>query len=281
MPRGGVACPSNVAPLEARVISGAPPDPSRMEEGEGYKSWSVVMVEPRYSMNVGYVARVMMNFGLRDLVIVSGDGRKLMTKTARRYASHGSVILDGARVVGSLRELRGERGLLVATTARVAGRRRGALRRPISAEELVDVAAGREDVALVLGRDTTGLTNEEIAQCDFVLHVPTWTDYPTLNISHALAIILYEIAKAYHGARGLYGITPPSAEEMAALDAMVSRALRLLDYEEGRAAKVSVLLRRLAGRGDRSEVRALMGILGKLLKAASSGRQGPEPAAGP
>ena len=245
----------------------------RTAAGELYKRWSVVLVEPHYGMNIGYVARVMMNFGLRDLIVVSGHDRrdKLNTKVARQYASHGSVLLDSARVVNSLRSLRRERGLLVATTAKVVGAPRRLIRRPMSVEELVDLAAGRDDVALVLGRDTTGLTNEEIAECDFVVHVPTWTDYPTLNISHALAIMLYEVAKGYHDMHGLYGMSHPSAQELSALDELVSRAVDVLGYEGGRATKVSVLLRRLAERGDRTEVRALMGVLGKFLSRASRG----------
>ncbi|BBE41567.1 RNA methyltransferase [Conexivisphaera calida] len=240
---------------------------------EPYRRWSVVLVDPHYGMNVGYVARVMMNFGLRDLVLVSSRGHsdKLGTKAARQYASHGSVLLDSARVVNSLRSLRSEKGLLVATTAKVVGAPRRLIRRPMSVEELVDLAAGRDDVALVLGRDTTGLTNEEIAECDFVVHVPTWTDYPTLNISHALAIILYEVAKGYHGMHGLYGMSHPSAQELSALDEIVSRTVDILGYEGGRATKVSVLIRRLAERGDRTEVRALMGVLGKFLGHASHG----------
>ncbi len=238
---------------------------------EAYRDWAVVMVEPRYSINVGYVARVMANFGLSDLVLVSGGG-KLRTLAARKFASHGSGILERARVVPSLRSLRGERGLLVATTAKVEGSSRRLLRRPISVDELIEVARDRRDVAIVLGRDTIGLTNEEIAQCDYVLHVQTWTDYPTLNVSHALAIILYEVAKGYHGARGLYGLEPPGAQEISALDGILGRALRALGYEEGRAQRVSLLIRRLAERGDRSEVRALMGVLRRLLEGRSRER---------
>ncbi|MGC9117004.1 MAG: RNA methyltransferase [Conexivisphaera sp.] len=233
--------------------------------GEPYRSWAVAFVEPRYSVNVGYVARVMANFGLGRLVIVSGGGEKLSSATARRYASHGSWILEGARVVPSLRSLRRESGMLVATTARVTGARGGHIRRPVSPEELVEVAGDREDVTIVLGRDTTGLTNEEVAECDFVLHLKTWTEYPTLNVSHALAIMLYEVARIYHSGHGLYGFSRPLADEISALDSAVSRAASALGYPEGRAEKVRVLMRRLALRGERSEVRAMMGLIRGLL----------------
>jgi tRNA/rRNA methyltransferase len=235
-----------------------------------YTSWTVAFVEPRYSINVGYVARVMANFGLSKLVLVAERGDKLRSATARRYASHGSWILDAARVVPSLGSLRSDAGFLVATTARVPDSPAEVVRRPISPEELMDLAGGREDVVIVLGRDTTGLTNEEIAECDFVLHLRTWTDYPTLNVSHALAIILYEVARIHHlrEGGGLRGPSGPTAEELSAFGGIISELLRALGYRDARARKVEILMRRLARRGDGDEVRALMGIMRRALALA-------------
>jgi len=242
---------------------------------EPYRRWAVAFVDPQRSMNLGYVARTMANFGLADLVVISGDERKLRSKTAMKYAAHGSRVLENARVLPSIGSLRRERGLLIATTAKVFGASRRVIRRGITPEELVDMAAYREDVAIVLGRDTVGLTNDEIAECDFVMHVPTWTDYPTLNISHALAIMLYAIAKGYHSGYELYHIAHARAEELSAFNALISRTMDALEYGPGRSRKISVLLRRLAQRGDRAEVRSLMGVIRGLLARADGGAEPP------
>lgn len=170
-------------------------------------------------------------------------------------------------MTGSLKEARAGRGLLAATTAIISGKPSEVLRSAITPGELVDLAGDREDVAIVLGRDTTGLTNDEIAACDYVVHVPTWTDYPTMNVSHALAVILYEVAARYHAGLGFRAREEgPSREELDALDALVRAAVQGAGYEGGRAERTVLLLRRLAVRASRREVRALMGVLRRLLR---------------
>ncbi len=236
---------------------------------ETYRRWTVAFVEPRFSMNVGYVARVMANFGLRDLVIVTGSKRlKPMAKTAIKYSSHGHLILESSRVLKTLEELRREKGVLAATTAQVARRPSKIERKALSPEEFAEITLSRSDVALVLGRDTTGLTNEELAMCDVVVHVQTWSDYPTLNISHALAIILYVVAnRARSSGRRLRHWEPPRPEEIKALEGWVLKATSKLGYDGQRTRKVLLSIRRLVttSMASRQEVRVLLGLIRQLV----------------
>jgi len=153
---------------------------------------SVAIVEPRFGLNVGYVARTMKNFGVCQLFIV---GRAGIPHSALRFASHGGDVLESAQSM-SLEELRRHFDLLVGTTAISGGKGRNPARKTISLEEMSSLGIDPSRTVLVLGRDTTGLTTSELEACDLVVHLRTGTSYPTLNISHALAIILYGLRSA-------------------------------------------------------------------------------------
>jgi tRNA/rRNA methyltransferase len=90
-------------------------------EADVYRNWSIVFVEPRYSLNVGYVARITANFGFKELVLVYPKIKigyaKIRSKEAAKYAAHGRYLLERARVVKSLRDIRRKKSVLIATTA--------------------------------------------------------------------------------------------------------------------------------------------------------------------
>ncbi len=152
----------------------------------------VALVEPRFGLNIGYVARTMKNFGVSRLFIV---GKEDIPRSAFRFASHGADVLDGTRYL-NFDQLRRHCDLLVGTTA-IAGRKgRNPARKTVSLEEFTSIAIDPASTVILLGRDTTGLTVDELQACDLVLHLHTGTTYPTLNISHALAIVLYGLASA-------------------------------------------------------------------------------------
>ncbi len=154
-------------------------------------NFSVTLVEPEYPVNVGHVARLMKNFGVTKLFLVRP---KVDLSVASIYASHGADVLDSAERT-SLNDVRKRHDLLVATTAIRARRRANVVRRSIRPEKAASLIRGARSASLVLGRDTTGLTNEEIKRCDIVTTIDTGTAYTTLNVSHAAAIMLYLVAK--------------------------------------------------------------------------------------
>lgn len=152
------------------------------------------MVEPQHDLNVGYVARIMKNFGLGELYMVNP---RYNEEEAVRFAVHGKDVLEGVRVV-SMNALRSKFDLLVGTTAIRATSRLNILREDISPEQLASILSNTipgRDTCLILGRESSGLTNSELAMCDLVTVVDTRTEYQTLNISHALGILLYEISR--------------------------------------------------------------------------------------
>ena len=148
---------------------------------------SVTMVEPRGPVNVGHVARLAQNFGVRKLYLVNP---KADLSVASVYASHASEVLDRA-VVTTFQKVREENELLVATTAVRASKKSNIIRRMMNPDRLHDVLSSASTSSLVFGRDTTGLTNEEIGMCDVTTTIDTGQQYRSLNIGHAAAITLY------------------------------------------------------------------------------------------
>tara|TARA_B100001013_G_scaffold282477_1_gene182424 strand:- start:19 stop:708 length:690 start_codon:yes stop_codon:yes gene_type:complete len=153
------------------------------------KDISICLIEPLYPLNVGYVARIMKNFGFDKLLLCNSD---IDLQKARPFASHGVDILDNCARI-SFNDLN-MFDTLIATTA-ITSQRGISSRQSISVSELRESLNNvGQNICLIFGRDNTGLTNYELEQVDIVLHIPTNSSYSTLNISHALSIILYEIS---------------------------------------------------------------------------------------
>ncbi|MDA4124886.1 MAG: hypothetical protein OK438_05500 [Thaumarchaeota archaeon] len=170
---------------------------------------SVTLVEPRYPVNVGHVARLLKNFGVKKLYMVKP---KVDISVAAVYASHASDVLDQA-VVTTFERVRKENELLIATTAVRASKKSNVIRRSVGPERLGQLLASSRTSSLVFGRDTTGLTNEEIRKCDVTTTIVTGSSYRALNLGHAVAILLY---MASRGARGKGGMQTREAREVFA-----------------------------------------------------------------
>ncbi|MCP8322635.1 MAG: hypothetical protein L6N96_00445 [Candidatus Methylarchaceae archaeon HK02M2] len=156
------------------------------------KRISVALVEPTYEVNAGQVARVMKNFGVDELIFINP---KLDLSHARKFASHGVDVLYRTKNM-DFEELIRSFDVIVGTTAITCSKSSNILRKALTpkglAENLESIIG---KVCLLLGRESTGLKNEELRLCDLVVSIRTGTDYKTLNISHSLAILLYELSK--------------------------------------------------------------------------------------
>jgi len=151
----------------------------------------VVLVEPRYDGNVGAVARVMKNFGFRNLALVNPPP---LGAEARKASMHGRDIMEAARVYSSFEELAGAYDFLVGTSAKLSGDA-NTLRTPVYPEGLLKASGSRGRVAILFGREDVGLLNGELEQCDMQVTIPANPEYPTLNLSHSVAVLLYELSK--------------------------------------------------------------------------------------
>jgi tRNA/rRNA methyltransferase len=156
----------------------------------------VVLVEPQEPMNVGAVARAMRNFGLTRLYLVNPAPRvgPPWAREAYWLAVHAEEILDRAVAVDSLMEALADVQLVVATT----GRPRELYPAPVvpAWEVPARVLSVEGEVALVFGRETFGLTNEELALAHVIGTIPTAPEQPSLNLAQAVVVFAYELFKA-------------------------------------------------------------------------------------
>lgn len=154
----------------------------------------VVLVEPEKEGNIGSIARSMRNFGLTDLCLVSP--KTSVGDEAYRYATKGKQILEKARIARTLSDaLRGV-DRVVGTTAIVGTSSRNILRIVIDPAQLASrVAATTGSVALLFGRESTGLSNRELQRCDIIVSIPASEDYNVLNVATAASILFYELYK--------------------------------------------------------------------------------------
>jgi tRNA/rRNA methyltransferase len=159
----------------------------------------VVLVEPQEPMNVGAVARAMRNFGLARLYLVNPAPRvgPPWAREAYWLAVHAEEILDRAVAVDSLMEALADVELVVATT----GRPRELYPAPVvpAWEVPARVLSVEGEVALVFGRETFGLTNEELALAHVIGTIPTAPEQPSLNLAQAVVVFAYELFKAVVG----------------------------------------------------------------------------------
>ena len=157
---------------------------------------SIILIEPSKTQNVGSIARIMMNFGFHNLILVNPQVNLADPEieiVARRAIE---VVKNAQLIMNPLSNIRSNFEMLIATTARI-GSDYNLNRIAISPDTVFLGEMPHGKIGVVFGREQHGLTNEEIALCDLVLSIPTHTNYPVLNLSHALGIILYEFDKKF------------------------------------------------------------------------------------
>jgi tRNA/rRNA methyltransferase len=225
---------------------------------------AVVLVEPRYPINLGLACRAMANFGFADLVLVAPKCDPTGTR-ARKFALRGAEVLKGVVILDRLEDLRPRFDLLVGTT-RLGGRYRSHRFPPW---DLPPLLAHAKRPALVFGNEARGLNERELKAMDALSSVPTVEGEPgSLNLGMAVGMFLYELSRT------------PRAESPAPVDRRrrlgvaladgLTRAGVLLpgDRRHGRARLYAILERLEAPEGD-------LKFLWSLLRQWEGKRGGP------
>lgn len=168
----------------------------------------VVLVDTSHPGNIGATARAMKNMGLSQLVLV--NPQEFPSGVAVGRAASALDILENALVVESLEEAIADCSLVIASSARSRSIPWPMMTPEDCASKIVDELPGNE-VALVFGREDSGLNNEELQLCHFHVQIPAAKEYSSLNLAAAVMVLCYEIRKASLGHDT--AIIPPSAEE--------------------------------------------------------------------
>jgi len=217
----------------------------------------VVLVGPEYQINLGLIARVMMNFGFRELYLV--DPKCKIGFDAMKFSKKAFPILENAKVCSFDEAVKGCR-FVVGTTS-VLRRHRRTLRNPMTLKALK--SRGKElggEIALLFGREGIGLMEGEINRCDFLVTIPTHEDYKALSISHSVAVVLYELSSLH--LRTIEKAGPEEKERLLwSFNTLVDRYSKRMRNPE----KVKIAFKRIVGRSIVSDVEAkgIMGVLGR------------------
>ncbi len=225
----------------------------------------VILVEPKYPGNVGAVARVMKNFGFTKLVIVS-PSFSLNHDDCRKYAMHAQDIIDNAILMRNFDEVVEYMDYIVGTTAIESKDDKHHLRKAFTARKFANEIYKLEGrIGIAFGREDYGLLNEEIKKCDLIVKIPTHDEYPVMNLSHAVCIILYELfVNKYKPLE----IILADGKEKEKLYEFFDKLLDAIEYPEFKKENARILFRRVIGRAMLSkwEYHTLMGIFKKAIE---------------
>src|SRR5262245_59134030 len=226
----------------------------------------IVLIQTHYPGNLGATARVMCNFGLRDLVFVAPIADR-NDQNAKQMSTHGESILNGARIVSDLSDAINDCVLVLGTSARSGGLFRQ--QNVGTPWELMPraVEALRLDrpVALLFGPEPTGLDNETITRCHHLIQIPTAQEYPSLNLAQAVAICVYELHRCWHDCpeRHLENEPRANVELHQRMFEQLRSALAAIHFVYGEKADALMhALRHLLGKAQLSdmEVKLLLGL---------------------
>lgn len=231
----------------------------------------VILHEPQDLVNVAHVVRGMKNFGLRDLRLV--NPREYEAYRVEGIAHQTQDVLSRVRSYTALSDALADCTHIVGFTARGRTAKRN-LQRPREAAAEIGALPGDGVVGLLFGREDKGLSNEALDRCHRVVTIPSDPAYPSLNLAHAVIIMLYELALA-RGAEA-QGFKPPRrtsepavADDLERLFTDVERALRAIDFFKTRNAEgVMRTMREVAHRTplDAREVKLLRAIAIEVTK---------------
>ncbi|MCF7222725.1 RNA methyltransferase [Marilutibacter chinensis] len=243
----------------------------------------IVLVGTQHPGNIGSAARAMKTMGLTRLVLVAPE--KAPDHESLALAAGADDVLASARTCASLAEAVSDCRLVLGCTARSRRIALDELAPREAATRALARAADGGEVALVFGRERTGLDNGELQLCHAAVHIPANPGYSSLNLAAAVQVLAYELRLALlASARNddgelARGDPPASHAELEGFFGQLGGVLDLIDFHKGRSPESALRkFRRLFLRAglDAREVRLLRGVLADVERTVRLG-----PAAAP
>ncbi len=226
----------------------------------------IILVNPSHPGNIGAAARAMKTMGLENLYLVKPKSFPNVNATA--MAAGADDILANAIVTSTLAEALIGAKIVFGTSAR---ERALSLKtyNPKNAAKLIATERKTNNIAILFGRENNGLTNEELAMCNYHIHIPTDPNFSSLNVAQAVQLITYEIRSA----ENLDNITLSSKEELATTEEIqnlyqhLQQALTEIKFlNPSNEKRIMPKLKRLFNRAqlEELEVGILHGILNNI-----------------
>lgn len=229
---------------------------------------SIILVNPSHPGNIGGVARAMKNMDLEELRLVKP--RRNINQEAYARASGANSVLDNAILYEDFANALADCELVIGTSARC--KVPGVVPiTPREAAQIVSKSTHVSRIGIVFGREHAGLTNEELALCQYHVQIPCNPKFSSLNLAAAVQIICYELRVTNAVAEEISPITPQEDETSLATQADIHNLFEHLEktlthidfYDPNNPRRLMQKLRALLNRTQlqSSEVHILRGIL--------------------
>jgi len=157
---------------------------------------TVVMVEPQDDINIGNTVRACKNFGVRTIRLVRpahADPHRIGISAPR-----AQDVIEAITHHPTLDDALADCKIAIGTTARDRHIKRLVLEPRGAAHEAVEVASAGGRIAIVFGREDSGLPNDALERCNFLVTIPTDPDYSSLNLGQAVLLLVHEVFRAIH-----------------------------------------------------------------------------------
>lgn len=225
----------------------------------------VVLIGTENEGNLGAVARSMLNFNFKNLVLIDPLCDHLSSEAIKR-SKHAKAILDNVKII-KIHDLK-KYDFVIATTSKMGNDyniSRSALKPNDLAKKISLI--NNKKIAILFGRESSGLTNEEISYADYVVSIPTSKSYPAMNLSHSVAIILYEIYHSINEENILSHINIMGAKEKEVILNLFNDIFDKLEFKTPEMKDTQKLIwKRIIGKSQmtKREAFAVIGFLKKL-----------------
>ena len=211
--------------------------------GKNFSILKVILVEPNGPLNVGSVARLCSNFEVDELRIVSPKC-DIFSLEAKKMALKGQKFLKHCKVFDDLQKAIFDCDLVLESCGRIDVNKDSFF---VSSEDIFDWTLSFKNInnlAIIFGREDRGLTNSELLLANKIFNIPTSQNNPSLNLSHAVSIVLYELNKSFKKnlnnelllANKTFNI--PTSKNNPSLN--LSHAVSIVLYELNKSSKRSI-----------------------------------------
>jgi TrmH family RNA methyltransferase len=224
----------------------------------------IILLEPEHEGNVGAVCRAMANFDFSSLIIVNPKC-DLENDEFYKRAKH-SIGKIKIKIVKSMPKY----DIIIGTTSKVSDDY-NVSRCPLGAEKLAEKIKQLDknnEIGLLFGREGIGLTNEEIAKCDFIACINSSKEYSALNLSHAVAIFLYEIHKTLGKGKIIDNIVLAGETERKQMNKMINKIIENSKFPFPKGDIQKKIWKNVLNKATltKREAFGMMGLFNKILK---------------
>ncbi len=229
---------------------------------------AIILVEPQMGENIGAAARAMLNFGLTDMRLVKPrDGWPNENATA--MAAGASQVLENARVFNSVQDAIADLHHVFATTARPRDMMKHVATPKGAAKQIREFEAEENSVGILFGKESSGLSSDDITYADTIITVPLNPDFTSINLAQAVLLVGYEW---YQSADMTPEIVLKFEERSATKDeinhlfARIERELDARGYFDRMMNRRSVILKNMRNMFQRfgmleTDIKAMQGII--------------------